>query len=368
MKLNQERTYLVYRPARTAHQDHRGGSRALAAGAAIVAAATMTGLAPGALAASAPGPFGLTPVPTAAGHSRPYFELAVAPGRSVKDVVVVTNGGTTAEKLQIGTGAGLTAQNSGTAFGGPSAQCTGAACWVTGLPATVTLPPRTGKALGFTVTVPAGTKPSQYLAGITAELAAKPTAAPVGKKGNASASVIVINQVTVGVAVTVGSRAQLKTALAISPVTAGWIGSTPRLYIPVRNPGQTFVKATGTVSCQPSGHGSRSYRVIMETVLPDGGAVLPVNAPGLTSGTMPCTVRLNDGTGSTVVRSGNVTLAASVPVKLLHTGNGAYSAVPASNGIPPWAIALMVLGALIVAGLTVIVVRRLASRFGWVRG
>jgi hypothetical protein len=343
----------VSRPARTARQDRRKAGRIL--GLATIVA--ITGLAPAsALAATGPGPFGLTPVATAAGMPRPYFNLTVAPGQATKDIVVVTNGGTTTVQLKIGTGAGVTAQNSGSAYYGLSARCTGAACWVTGLPTTVTLPPRTGKALGFTVNVPAGTEPAQYLAGITAELAARPAAAPAGTKGSASAKVIVIDQVTVGVAVTVGARAQLKTALAVSPVTAGWIGSTPRLYIPVRNPGQTFVKATGTVSCQPSGQSAHSYRVIMETVLPGGGAVLPVNAPGLRSGTMTCTVRLDDGTAQPVVRSGLVTLAAAKQVKLVHTANGVYTALP-SSGMPVWAIALMVLGGLILAALVVVVVR-----------
>jgi hypothetical protein len=348
----------VSRLARTAQQDRRGVSRLLTLTAAIVTAAAITGLGTAsALGATGPGPFGITPVPTPAGQSRPYFDLTIAPGRSARDVVVITNGGTTAERLKIGTNAGLTAQNSGSAFGGLSARCSGAGCWVTGLPATVTLAPRTGRALGFTVTVPAGTRRAQYLAGISAELATPPAAVAVGKKGKSSAKVIIINEVTVGVAVTVGSRARLKTALAISAVTAGFVGSTPRLYIPVHNPGQTFVRATGTVSCRPPGHPSRSYRVIMETVLPGGGAVLPVNAPGLGSGTMPCTVRLDDGASRPVVRSGIVTLAATSHEVFVNTGNGVYAQLP-DRGVPAWAIALIVMGALVLAALTRLILKR----------
>jgi hypothetical protein len=351
----------VSRPAPTAHQDRRGVSRRgrrVSRILALTAATAITGLAPAsALGATAPGPFGLTPVPTSAGQPRPYFELTIAPGQSARDTVIITNGGTTTQRLKIGTGAGITAQNSGSAFGGLSAQCAGTGCWVTGLPATVTLAPRTGKALGFSVTVPAGTQPAQYLAGISAELATLPRAVSVGATGNASAKVIVIDQVTVGVAVTVGSRARLKTALAISAVTAGFVGSMPRLYIPVHNSGQTFVRATGTVSCQPPGRPSRSYRVIMETVLPGGGAVLPVNAPGLASGTMPCTVRLDDGASRAVVRSGIVTVAAPSHEVIIHTGIGVYSELP-DRGVPAWAIALMVVGALILAALTMLILKR----------
>ena len=103
MKPDQERTYLVYRPARTAHSGRR---RNLAFTAAITAAA-ITGLAPAsAFAISGPGSFGLAPVPTAAGQTRSYFDLSVSPGKSAKDVVLVTNEGTSTEQLTIGAGSG----------------------------------------------------------------------------------------------------------------------------------------------------------------------------------------------------------------------------------------------------------------------
>lgn len=126
----------------------------LASTAVIAAAAVITGLAPvSALGVTGPGSSGLAPEPTPADQPRPYFELTIAPGRAARDAVVVSNAGATTERLRIGTAPGLTAQNSGSAFGGLSARCAGAACWVTGLPATVTLAPRTETIVRFTVTV-----------------------------------------------------------------------------------------------------------------------------------------------------------------------------------------------------------------------
>jgi hypothetical protein len=93
----------------------------------------------------------------------------------------------------------------------------------------------------------------------------------------------------------------------IPAVTAGWIGPTPRLYISVRNRGRAFVRAQGRVSCRRGGI-RRFYRVIMEMVPPGGGAVLPVNARGLASGAMPCTVSLRTDTGRPVTWSGIVRL------------------------------------------------------------
>jgi hypothetical protein len=302
-----------------------------------------------------PGGFGLTPSPTAAGRPRPYFRFAMRPGRSARDTAIVSNDGPRTLRLRITTVVGVTALNSGSAFEA-RAGCTGASCWMTGLPVTVTLGPGAHVALPFRVTVPAGTPPGQYLAGLAAEPAARPRPVRLGSHGRASALAVIVDQVDVGVAVTVGSRSRLKTILVIPAVTGGFVGTTPRLYIRVRNSGQTFTKATGTILCLAGGR-RRWFRVIMDTVLPGGGAVLPVNAPGLSGRAVPCRVRLHDGAARAVTWSGIVQFPDPAPATTVHTGNGVYSAVPRDQ-VPPWAIVLMVLGALILATLLALLLRR----------
>jgi hypothetical protein len=201
-----------------------------------------------------------------------------------------------------------------------------------------------------------GGRPGQYLAGLTAQAAVRPKAVQVGRNRRASAKAIIIDQVTVGVAVTVGSLARLRTAVRIAPVTGGWVGSTPRLNIPVRNTGQTFAQATGRISCRVSGR-SHSYRVIMETVLPGGRAVLPVNALGLASGRLPCTVRLRTAAGTLISWSGIVSLPSQVRTRTYHPAKGVYVSLPEST-IPGWAIALLVLGGLILFTLLTLVILR----------
>jgi hypothetical protein len=299
------------------------------------------------------GPFGLTPTPTSAGQPRPYFNLSVAPGRSAWDTAIISNGGTGTERLRVTISQGVTAANSGSAFEGMAGRCAGAACWVTGLPATVTLAPGAREVLAFRIAVPPGTRPAQYLTGITAESAIQPRAVRLGSNGHSSAKAIIIDQITVGIAVTVGSRSRLRTALAIPAVSAGWVGPTPRLYILVRNTGQTFGRATGNVSCR-----DHSYRVIVDTVLPGGSAVLPVNAPGLSSGLVPCAVHLRDGAGPPVTWSGIVNVPGQARTIIFHPEAGVYTSVPADT-IPPWAVALLVIGTLILASLvTLLVLRR----------
>ncbi|GHE38310.1 hypothetical protein GCM10017673_45830 [Streptosporangium violaceochromogenes] len=305
-------------------------------------------------------PFGLRPSPASAGQARSYFDLTVPPGRTTRDTAIISNPGSRTQQLKISVSSGVTAANSGSAYQSAPEKCAGAGCWVTGLPSTVTLAPGERRSLTFRVHVPDDARPAQYLAGITAEPAVRPSAARVGANDRASAKAIIIKQVTVGVAVTVGTLSRMKTALAVSSVSGGWVGATPRLSVSVRNPGQTFTRATGSVSCEVDDR-ARSYAVTMGTVLPGTGAVLPVNARGLSGGSLPCTVRLRTGTGPAAVWSGTVELPSRTPKKIVHIGEGAYAELPEST-VPLWAVALMAVGALTLTALPALLVLRRRRR------
>jgi hypothetical protein len=253
------------------------------------------------------GSFGLTPTSTSAGRPRSYFNLTMPPGKTARDTAIISNTGSRTQRLKITISQGVTAANSGSAYQNTPGGCTGASCWVTGLPTAITLAPGERRALRFRVAVPADAQPAQYLTGITAESLTRSSAVAAGSNGQASAKVNIVRQVTAGVAITVGALTQMKTALAVAPVSAEWIGHTPRLLIPVHNPGQTFVKAKGTISCRVHDR-PHAYDVIMQTVLPGTNAVLPINAPGLSGESIPCKVRLRESTGPAALWSGTVTL------------------------------------------------------------
>jgi hypothetical protein len=194
------------------------------------------------------------------------------------------------------------------------------------------------------------TPPGQYLAGITAESAAPPSRIQAGANGHASSSVIIVSQVNVGVAITVGVLARLRTRMAVLAVTGGYIGSLPRLNVRVRNAGQTFARAHGTISCVADGE-HRTFGLVVDTVLPGEDAVLPVNALGVRPGSMPCTVTLRDQAGGTVAWSGTVILPSPAgTADTVRIGKGAYAA-PAT-GVPAWVIALLAIGAAILIALS----------------
>jgi Bacterial protein of unknown function (DUF916) len=324
---------------------------ALAAAVVAAALAVVTPAVPAAAAlAGGNGQFGLTPVPDSAGRAAPYFMLTMAAGQSVTDTALVSNQGQVAEKLKLSRATGVTAGNGGSAFSREFQTCAGTGCWISGLTAEVTLPAGAVERLPFTVRVPAGTPAGQYLAGLTVEAAVVPPSVQVGSNGKASAKAIIIEQVTVGVAVTVGVPSLLTTRLRIRGVSGQAIGPTARLNLDVANTGQTFARGTGKASCTAAGR-RRSFAVYAATVLPHDQAVIAVNAPGLPDGVaMPCTVSLGYGNGLIARWAGLVTVPAPPAARIVHTGPGAYSVVP-NGGVPAWAVALLVIGGLLLAAM-----------------
>jgi hypothetical protein len=314
-------------------------------------------------AASGPdsGQFSIAPAPAPDGSARGYFTMTIAAGGTARDMIVLTNDGTTTRQLKVSITNGTTAANSGSAFENLSGKCTGAACWVTGLPAAVTLPPHTRESLPFHVAVPADAKPRQYLAGITAQPAARPKPVSAKSNGHAAAGVVIVTQITIGVAVTVGQLATLHSKMAVTGISAIWVGTLVRLSTNVRNHGQRFTKGTGSMSCELGG-ARHTYPVTMGTVLPGDGAVLPANGTGMHAGAWQCTIRIKDSGGSTDTWSGSVTVPSTVPATPKRVANGDYILATSNGGVPAWAIALMVLGALILVSLWAILIHRERNR------
>jgi hypothetical protein len=337
-----------------------GAGRGDAAIAATAAPAASAVRAQSGVAAPGASQFTLAPAPAANGALRPYFILSIAPGRSAEDVIMFGNRGSTAQDYRVGVTAGRTAANSGSAYGGLSGHCVGPACWVSGLPRTVTLAPNTQEEIRFQVAVPASARPGQYLAGITATPEQAPEPVTLGTHGHASTTVIVVSRVIIGVALTVGRLSALRTEINITGVTAAWIDSIVRLGVDIRNRGQRFTKGAGGLSCALGGV-SRRYPVIMDTVLPGDAAALQVNGDGMRAGNWVCTVRIKDSGGRIDTWSGVVTVPASVPAATRPIANGDYVAPPGDT-MPSWAIVLMVLGGLILFSLWALILRRSHDR------
>jgi len=338
----------------SAFTGQRGHFRRRGAVAAVAAVLTL-GIAAGPAIAAAgsvapPGTFGINPAAGASGQASAYFSLTLGPGQSATETAIIRNAGTASATLKVSPSAGITATNGGTAYTGAFKPCQSSACWIHGLPSTVTLAANSTKPVTFTVSVPPGTTPGQYLAGISVTSAASPAPVQVGSNGNgAKAQAIIVETVTTGVAVTVGTLSGLTAKLAIPAVAGVEEGSTARLNISLRNTGQTFNSASGTAACSAAGK-RYSYPVSGNTILPGGSASIAVNAPGLpeTSG-VQCSVLLRDTKGQQVTWAGTINFtSSSAGKKLVRTGDNTHSLVPTSSGIPLWA---WILGGLLAVGI-----------------
>ena len=333
----------------------------LAAGAVGAGGANRNGAAIGTGGADS---FGLNPAPLPGGRAESYFNLSADIGQTATATVILSDLGRKTEKLKLARSLGVTAANGGIGYSGASGPCSGPSCWLAGVARTVTLAPGTRESIRFTVRVPAGTPRRQYLAGITAQLAAKPKVTKVGQHGKATAKAIIVEQVTVGVAVTVGDLSQMRNRLEIPGVTGQAIGKMARLSVALRDTGQTFSGGKGQASCTSAGR-THSFPVATNTILPGDQAQIAVNARSLQEGTtVPCVVRIHYGQGQTVRWSGMVALPKTNIARIVHTGPGAYTVIPTS-GIPGWAIALIVVGGVATAGVAVLLIRqRRVGRFG----
>ena len=211
----------------------------------------------------------------------------------------------------------------------------------------------------FEVNVPAGTADKQYLAGITVRPAQAPAAVKVGSGHGATAQAVVINEVTVGVAVTIGKH--LHTELGIDDVTGGVTGTTSLLDVKVTDRGQTFVHGSGEAVCTGS-KGALYFPVGANSVLPGDSGTVQVTAAGLPAGDSDCTVTIAYGDGSdSATWHGTVTVPAGQVVKRVEVAPGVYAAVP-ENHLPTWALILIVAGGVVITALLVVVIVLLVRR------
>jgi hypothetical protein len=305
--------------------------------------------------------YGMAPSQMTNGQARPYFIESVTPGHSAVDTAVISNRGSKPLALVVSPSTGTTATNSGSSYYGSFKPCVGTGCWVSGLPTTLTVGPGESTVVPFTVTVPAGTGPGQYLAGITAKPAVAPPPVIVGSNGRSTAQAIITDEVNVGVAVNVGDPARFASNLRIDTITSGAVATLPRLFLHVHNGGQTFLQSHGTATCTDNGH-QATFPVTSDTVLPSGDAALVVNASGLAFGSVAhCQAVLAYGTGQTATWTGAVTMpATATPPKIAHVGPGDYVKLPAQT-TSVWMIVLIAIGALVfltLLGILVVLWRR----------
>ncbi len=308
---------------------------------------TVTGAATAAQAASFSGGFGAAPV--GAGASG-YFSVTLGPGTGATRTVLISNLRATRQTLDLYAVRGVTAPSSGDVYVGKPGTCAAVGCWIARLPARLTLAAHRARSVAFAVHVPAGTTPGQYLGGV----AVQPARSPAPTAGQGARSVIV-HEVVIGVAVTVGSH--YASRLWIPRVTGAAIGDVGGIAVAEANGGAQFEHPTGTATVVANG-ASNSFPLLSRTMLPGGRATLRVLTPHIAPGAYPARVALTyDGGARTTYWSG------TVQVPAVRTGaagpNGRALAVSQRSSSPPVLLLLGTgVGGAVLAALTVSLHRR----------
>jgi hypothetical protein len=141
-----------------------------------------------------------------------------------------------------------------------------------------------------------GPSSHQYLLGVGVR--SRPSApSAVGGRGDASAVLRVVQEVNVGVAVTIGTAAQLRPALVVTGVAERPGSGAVVASVGLADTGDTFVHSAGTLAVSTS-TGPVTVRLAPGTILPGDHGAVDVGLGRLAAGSYPVAVALHYGDAS----------------------------------------------------------------------
>ncbi len=240
-------------------------------------------------------PFSVVPFPSLSVSGRlGYFNFNLKPGDYQRGYLQIANTSDHVDTLVVTRANGETATDSGDAYVAvmDGRSCEASACWLTGLPKTITLLAGKSEVIQFGVKVPKSASAGQQLAGVATQLINQPSTTSSSSIPGVSAKVNVVTQVTIGVATTIGNPARLHPNIQIVSVTSGVVGSTQSVVVREANRGNTFVHPKGSLVIR---YNSReiSHPVVSSTVLPGWSATLSIPLPHVVPpGAWPVSVSL----------------------------------------------------------------------------
>jgi hypothetical protein len=193
-----------------------------------------------------------------------YFVYPLTPGSARQGGVIVTNSGTAAGTVKLFTADATTGRTTGTVYL-TDQKPTRTGAWVELADKSLFLKPGAHKLVRFTVRVPSGTNPGQWVGGIVTE----PVNRVIGPKSKQKASVqIKIRDLTI-VAVQVNVPGPAVNAFRIGGVKTGGQRGFQELVTHVENNGNVLVQPVGTVTVlDSSGATLQVLTFKMDTFLP----------------------------------------------------------------------------------------------------
>jgi WxL interacting protein linking bacterial and host surfaces len=202
-----------------------------------VLAVAALAIAPAAHAAGKTPVFGLR---AAGNNTRGYFVYSLAAGHSQTGTVIVSNAGTAKGTVKLFTADATTGPTTGAVYE-TDKKPSRAGAWITLSATAVTLAPGQNKRVPFTLHVPAGQKPGQWVGGIAAEASHRVSASKSKQKASVQ---IRIRDLTI-VAVQANVPGPPIVSMVIGRVTAGGQHGFQQVFVHLASNGNTLVKPTG---------------------------------------------------------------------------------------------------------------------------
>ncbi len=292
------------------------------------------------------------------GSTASYFRLTAAAGTSTREAVLIANPAAVACSVLLAPAYGKTASNSGDTYpvARPAGTCVRTSCWITGLPASETVPANSRRSVPFVVTVPAGTPPGDFLAGVVVRPSGAGVAPPQASGTGVGARV----KTSVGIGVAVRVPGALRPDLTIPTVTLDTSEHTPRLHVVEHDSGNTWEHPAGGAIIHTSGAHPLKFGTSSSTILPGDSATLTVPVLGTKKGRHPTEVLLHyDHFTKVAVWRGVLDYPTSVAAR-----RPGEPAVVHRSSIPTWLVILAVLLGLAVLLLLVALLVLLRRRRG----
>lgn len=224
--------------------------------------------------------------------TKSYFIFNAAPGKDVRNAVLVRNSGTTTGTAHLYAVDGKTGQTSGAVYPSEGSSPHDVGAWIHLDRSTITLKPGEQQAVAFTVTIPPSADVGQHLGGIVAE--DSDVRRPDHKQG---LQINVVLRAVIAVQVNLPGTPVYN--VTVGDITASGSSNHQTLVIHMRNAGNQMVKPKGRLTVVDSeGHEVQSLPLTLDTFVPQTAIEYPVFVRGqaLGAGKYRATVELSYGT------------------------------------------------------------------------
>jgi Bacterial protein of unknown function (DUF916) len=201
-----------------------------------------------------------------------WFVLPISPGQSMTQKIQIGNNNDHQVNVDIAATDAYTSDTTGAVYNGLDSPAARTARWIVVSVPTITLAPKQGREVSFTVDVPNGTSPGQYLAAISVAVPLPTDASRGPSAGPRSASFSLGLQPVRQVAVEIDVPGPRSPKLAVTDVTPGVTPQGLTLGLHIVNQGNAFAHGSGVVRVADT---NTDFAFKIDTFVPGTSIVYP---------------------------------------------------------------------------------------------